>query len=388
MKRPAEPTDTTERKVPRKVLTAATKEKSYYWLSIPGFHRSVVIGAQPHSQENASELVSIEGINHFIDLRQDKEVERFNYHEKVKSMGAHVTRIKVRDMSITSDDIVRTEVNKVLQDIRKGTVFFIHCRGGHGRAGTFAGAILALFDPERGFWDIMKTLRDDHATRTVKPHSATPQHAQQGQQIIRMVGSWKVPRPIAFYSEKGDPYVYLSNYYDKDDGKISVPSFQGKLFAENLFQSRGFVYEGASPETLQYARIIAEVHRPHFAWILSNGLKSTRRLNIRSPWVAHLESGDVALTKLISDAKAASVTIDPNWNHRKESVMRDVVRLKFEQNPTLAVKLCNTTGELWEWAGNRDLHWGIGPSGEGKNMLGRILQDTREQLREQLKGRT
>ena len=72
------------------------------------------------------------------------------------------------------------------------------------------------------------------------------------------------------------------------------------------------------------------------------------------------------------------------WNKRRDDAMRDAVKLKFcgagldrvqlrelllstKSHPLLSVK--------------NDWYWGVKPTGEGENMLARLLMDLREELR-------
>lgn len=77
------------------------------------------------------------------------------------------------------------------------------------------------------------------------------------------------------------------------------------------------------------------------------------------------------------------VKMRPDWEAVKDQCMRVVVMQKFLQNPGLAAKLLDTGhAELIEHTVN-DSYWGDGgqPS-KGKNMLGTILMETREKLRQ------
>jgi len=68
------------------------------------------------------------------------------------------------------------------------------------------------------------------------------------------------------------------------------------------------------------------------------------------------------------------------WEIRKEQCMREIVWAKFSQNPELAAKL-RATGvrrlEETNWWG--DKFWGV-CQGEGKNVLGLMLMETRDRL--------
>lgn len=70
-----------------------------------------------------------------------------------------------------------------------------------------------------------------------------------------------------------------------------------------------------------------------------------------------------------------------NWESVKDNVMRDAVRAKFTQHDELRLLLLSTgSAKLVEHTSN-DAYWGDGGDGSGKNMLGRILMEVREQLR-------
>ena len=70
-----------------------------------------------------------------------------------------------------------------------------------------------------------------------------------------------------------------------------------------------------------------------------------------------------------------------DWESVKDDVMRKAVWAKFTQHPELKSRLLSTGDrEIVENAPG-DYYWGCGADGSGKNMLGRILVETRERLR-------
>ena len=85
-----------------------------------------------------------------------------------------------------------------------------------------------------------------------------------------------------------------------------------------------------------------------------------------------------------SEAKHAGRKVDlrKDWEKVKVSLMAEIVRAKFEQNPELADKLL-ATGEAYLEEGNTwgDRIWGT-VNGQGANRLGIILMETREELKE------
>src|SRR5262249_50711082 len=69
------------------------------------------------------------------------------------------------------------------------------------------------------------------------------------------------------------------------------------------------------------------------------------------------------------------------WESVKVGVMRRAVLAKFTQHEELRTQLLSTgEARIVEHTENDD-YWGDGGDGSGKNMLGRILMEVREQLR-------
>ncbi|EPX57578.1 hypothetical protein D187_004911 [Cystobacter fuscus DSM 2262] len=65
----------------------------------------------------------------------------------------------------------------------------------------------------------------------------------------------------------------------------------------------------------------------------------------------------------------------------KVAVMRDALRAKFTQHPEMReLRLGTGDAKLVEHTENDD-YWGDGGDGRGKNMLGRLLMQPRDELR-------
>lgn len=71
-----------------------------------------------------------------------------------------------------------------------------------------------------------------------------------------------------------------------------------------------------------------------------------------------------------------------DWEEIKDEVMRKAVLAKFSQNPDIKEILLQTGDEEIVEATTDDYYWGCGSKGTGKNMLGKILMEVRELLRE------
>ena len=93
---------------------------------------------------------------------------------------------------------------------------------------------------------------------------------------------------------------------------------------------------------------------------------------------AHMFTGSV--TPLEAKRLGKHVPIDVGeWNACRLSVMRQVVRAKFEQNPKLQQLLLATTEPIVEDNNWGDTYWGK-CRGIGSNHLGQILQEVRSRL--------
>lgn len=88
------------------------------------------------------------------------------------------------------------------------------------------------------------------------------------------------------------------------------------------------------------------------------------------------------LDPLSAKRKGRQVTLRPDWEAVKTTIMETVVRAKFKQHPDLAKRLMETGhAELVEGNDWNDTCWGMDlRTGEGENRLGKILMGIREEL--------
>jgi ribA/ribD-fused uncharacterized protein len=73
----------------------------------------------------------------------------------------------------------------------------------------------------------------------------------------------------------------------------------------------------------------------------------------------------------------------PDWEEIKDDLMREVVLAKFTQHTEIREILLGTGDALLIEHTENDNYWGDGGDGQGKNMLGKILMQVREKLREE-----
>lgn len=78
------------------------------------------------------------------------------------------------------------------------------------------------------------------------------------------------------------------------------------------------------------------------------------------------------------------VKLREDWEEVKCELMREIVLAKFIQNPELKAKLLATgDAHIEEGNNHNDRIWGVCPpgSGNGRNLLGLILMNVRDELR-------
>lgn len=97
------------------------------------------------------------------------------------------------------------------------------------------------------------------------------------------------------------------------------------------------------------------------------------------------EQQDILDLRSPGKAKKAGrlITLRDDWEDIKLDVMRVTVHAKFKQNPELRELLIDT-GDLPLFEGNywNDTYFGVDlRTGQGQNWLGKILMETREELR-------
>lgn len=73
--------------------------------------------------------------------------------------------------------------------------------------------------------------------------------------------------------------------------------------------------------------------------------------------------------------------IDPSWDKKKDQVMMDALRAKFTQHADMKELLLSTGNAILVEHTENDEYWGDGGDGSGKNRLGKLLMQLREELR-------
>jgi len=80
--------------------------------------------------------------------------------------------------------------------------------------------------------------------------------------------------------------------------------------------------------------------------------------------------------------RSRSQPLRKDWETVKDDVMRQAVRLKFTLSRELRKILLATEDAVLVEHTTNDRYWGDGGDGSGKNMLGKILMEVRNEIRQ------
>lgn len=97
---------------------------------------------------------------------------------------------------------------------------------------------------------------------------------------------------------------------------------------------------------------------------------------------------EVRLTKTPMEAaikgRDRNKTLRKEWGEVKDDIMRRAVLEKFKQNDDAKKVLLKTGDQEIIEKTTKDYYWGCGTEGTGKNILGKILMEVRDTLKEQV----
>lgn len=91
------------------------------------------------------------------------------------------------------------------------------------------------------------------------------------------------------------------------------------------------------------------------------------------------------LSGIKAKKKSKSISIRDDWELVKVDVMKEIQKAKFDQNPELKDKLLNIDGTIENLVMNSDTFWCKNMiHNKGKNMLGNILMEIRDDYKNDL----
>jgi len=298
------------------------------------FLEKCMFGGFP-TQSQVDELTSM-GVNMFIDLTTPGEVELYTLPE-----NSMYVNYPIQDRYVPSDiplfaalilrtyDFIQNENSKV----------YIHCKGGHGRSGILVACLLYLLNPGITTAEAIELTTKAHSKRLVMREKwrrmGSPQTFFQKKFVHKMFTNL-----FFFKAYRTGATVGFSNYSFHE---VSVTNHSNKFLPDGVFPTSEALFQASkNADDLTYIQ---------------------RQIQAKSPKVS----------KSISQR----IVVSNEWNENKEKVMRDIIRLKFDQNAQLRDNLVKTGLRNIIFNSRRDNFFGLGAEQNGENVLGKILQDLR-----------
>jgi ribA/ribD-fused uncharacterized protein len=179
-----------------------------------------------------------------------------------------------------------------------------------------------------------------------------------------------VDAPIDFFSQNKDQYAKFSNYHILSK-PITIDGLQYSS-TEAYYHAMKFLKDPDDQNHQEYREIIRQARTPNQSKALGN------QKHERYPSVFDPLKDKRLINDIITQYKSI-VTIRPDWDDLRNSVMAVATEAKYTQDPRLMKLLLSTGTRVIREASPYDSYWGIGRNGKGHNMLGIILMMFRDQ---------
>ncbi len=285
-----------------------------------------LFGCYP-SSANVTELHSV-GVRHFVDLTSPGDIPPTDTY----SHPGHI-RYPIPDMGVPRDIPDFSRFILSLGDLLRESShkLYVHCRGGHGRAGLVVACLLCLMEKVNPATAISLTTLYHNKRKQMRRkwrQLGSPQTKRQRSMVFTMF------KPMYFFNST------ISHYYPTE-GFCSVSPHHVRtelgLFANAELALQAFRVR-ASPDAVELLR-------------RSRGEKVDARL----------------------------LPVTPEWETQREMYMQRILLCKLDQHPDIEASLMNTGLRPLILCDTHDTFWGQGTNAcPGKNVFGKILSNLRE----------
>ena len=164
-------------------LVGPTEESN--WL-IPG---KLIVGSCPITLEEMEDIAKKGGDDLLVCLldRDDfsSHISKKDYNKLARAAKMEVIFKPIADGDITSDKRASSIAWMVYEALNEDDrIVYLHCWGGHGRAGTIGAMVLGLWY-RTPFVEAIAFLQKSHQTRLEGGNYPTPQTKEQINQVLR-----------------------------------------------------------------------------------------------------------------------------------------------------------------------------------------------------------
>ena len=277
------------------------------------------------------------GVVLFINLTEEHEINsRLKY--KV-SKNSKIISYPIADRKIPNNYLsfvlLIVRINNLINTFKPGEKLYVHCKGGHGRAGVLVACLLCyIYSLEPNY--ALKLTTQYHSTRKEMKQKwrqiGSPQTNRQKSFVIRMF------TPTKFYKAyKSGSTTGFSNF--------STHPVYMKCFDETFPTSEAAFNAFKDPNNSKYIQKLVEAKSPFIA------KEHSKTCNLRT-----------------------------DWFQNREQFMLDVIRAKVQQHDDFKTNLINSGLKPIIHFTQNDKFWGNGPEDNGKNVLGSILMKVRNEI--------
>ena len=302
-------------------------DRSSYFIS-----DTALFGSYP-SQESANELES-NGVCLFVNL-----TEQIENLDEYKLKNAEMISFPIPDRKIPTNtlqfSLLIMKIVMRITNFKQGEKIYIHCKGGHGRAGIVVASILCYYyniEPSRAL-ELTTLYHSQRKEMRAKWRTIGSPQTQTQKQFVN-----KLFTPLFFYKAfKNGPTAGFSNF--------SHHTVYLKRFNETFGTAEAAFNAFKDPTNKQYIESLAHAVNPFIAKDLSK-----------------------------------HCTLRDDWYERRQEFMTEVIYAKIQQHEDFREKLINSCLRPIVHHTRNDRFWGDGPNSAGKNVLGKILVNIRHKL--------
>ena len=285
----------------------------------------VLFGSYPTTER--CKILENNGVNYYVDLTVELEV-KIKYDTQFP-----ISHFPIIDRKVPTDIFLfckfLLKLIKLINQLENGNKIYIHCRGGHGRAGLVVACLLCYiyeYTPEKSIELTSKYHSERLVMRDKWREIGSPQTRLQKSFIF------KIFKPLYFYKAyKNGPAVGFSNI-----------SLHPTIIDNMSFNTSLAAYEA------------------HRDLSDKNYLSSLQNCN-------SYQARTIGLKKKKSIAD-------------KYNVMKKILKEKIKQHPCIAEKLMNSGFRPILYTYKYSDYWGIGEDTQGANKLGKLWMEIRKEF--------
>lgn len=356
----------------------------------------VLVGARPETY-TLDKLLN-HGITIFVNLEEN--IEPWYKTPLSTDSKYKILSLPIKNGSIpTNKTITINLIKTLLNHWHNKEKIYIHCKGGHGRAGLI-GALFVGFAYSLDATEAIEHIEKCRMTRIDKTRNFIPTPETQKQvnflvTILKLKEGHTAPErndkswltivknerkknkintitsknteilnkndDIIYFYEKQDGYYEFSNFY------LCEFTYNGIVYksSEHAFQTAKFLHDKSSPQDIEYSKVIRNANTPNISRIL--GLQ---KISGGYQWRTQLNP-------FIKKSIEEGAKIRDDWDNIKVELMQDILLQKFSQNEHCKQLLIMTGNKMLIENSPRDPFWGY-----PLNMLGKTLMNVRKILSE------